>query len=251
MLAGGCAGSNPGVYQSSTQVEADAWQRIEVKTDSFRLVDPSRQRTIPVLTYAPAPGEVHSARLKLALLNHGYGGHNSDYSFLARNLVAHGYFVASLQQDLPGDAPMPTTGEVYKNRYPYWKRGVQSMRYVLQQLPRTHPELDTHHLLLVGHSNGGDMVMLFAKEYPGQAERLISLDNRRVPLPRARRPKVLSLRSSDQVADSGVLPTPTEQARFGIQLVQLPATLHNDMWDGATLAQQQEMNATISRFLEK
>jgi pimeloyl-ACP methyl ester carboxylesterase len=251
ILAGGCAGSSPGAHQSSTQVEADAWQRIEVKTDSFRLVDPSRQRTIPVLTYAPASGAARKARLKLALLNHGYGGHNSDYSFVARNLVAHGYFVASLQQDLPGDVPMPTTGEVYKNRYSYWERGVQSMRYVLRQLPRTYPELDTRHLLLVGHSNGGDMVMLFAKEYPGQVERLISLDNRRVPLPRARRPKVLSLRSSDQVADSGVLPTSTEQARFGTQLVQLPATLHNDMWDGATSTQQQEMNAAISQFLEK
>jgi predicted dienelactone hydrolase len=251
VLAGGCVGSSPGAHQSSTQVGTDAWHRIEVKTDSFRLFDPVRQRVIPVLTYAPASGAARKNRLKLALLNHGYGGHNDAYSFLARNLVAHGYFVASLQQDLPSDVPMPTTGDVYKTRYPYWERGVQSMRYVLQQLPRTHPELDTRHLLLVGHSNGGDMVMLFAKEYPEQAERLISLDNRRVPLPRARRPKVLSLRSSDQVADSGVLPTPAEQAQFGTQLVQLPATLHNDMWDGATPTQQQEMNAAISRFLEE
>jgi predicted dienelactone hydrolase len=232
------------------QVDPNAWRRMEVKTDSFRLFDPQRQRVILVLTYAPASGAPRKARLKLALLNHGYGGHNSEYSFVARNLVAHGYFVASLQQDLPGDAPMPTTGDVYKTRYPYWERGVQNMRYVLQQLPRLHPEVDPRHLLLLGHSNGGDMVMLFAKEYPGQAERLISLDNRRVPLPRARRPRQLSLRSSDQVADPGVLPTPAEQARFGTQLVQLPATLHNDMWDGATPTQQQEMNAAISRFLE-
>jgi predicted dienelactone hydrolase len=251
IMAGGCAGSSLRAHPPRVQAETDTWQRIEVKTDSFRLVDPARQRAIPVLTYAPLPGPVRSGRLKLALLNHGYGGHNSDYSFLARNLVAHGYFVMSLQQDLPGDEPLPTTGDVYKGRYPHWERGVQSMRYVLQQLPRLYPEVDTRHLLLAGHSNGGDMVMLFAKEYPGQAERLISLDNRRVPLPRAQRPRVLSLRSSDQVADPGVLPTPAERARFGIEIVPLPATIHNDMWDGATPTQQQEMNAAISRFLEK
>jgi pimeloyl-ACP methyl ester carboxylesterase len=104
-------------------------------------------------------------------------------------------------------------------------------------------------LLLMGHSNGGDMVMLFAQQYPRLVERVISFDNRRVPLPRARRPRVLSLRSSDQPADAGVLPTPAEQTKFGTTIVALPATLHNDMWDGATTAQQQEMNTLISDFL--
>ncbi|MBD2767708.1 hypothetical protein IC235_07360 [Hymenobacter sp. BT664] len=57
----------------------------------------------------------------------------------------------------------------------------------------------------------------------------------------ARRPQVLSLRSSDQVADNGVLPTPAEQQQFGRTIVKLPNTIHNDMWDGATTAQKQEM----------
>ena len=125
------------------------------------------------------------------------------------------------------------------------------MRYVLQELRCTQPSLDYRHLLLMGHSNGGDMVMLFAQQHPRLVERVITLDNRRMPLPRARRPRVLSLRSSDQPADAGVLPTPAEQAQFGMTIVPLPATLHNDMWDGATAAQQQEMNTLISRFLAK
>jgi hypothetical protein len=41
------------------------------------------------------------------------------------------------------------------------------------------------------------MVMLFAQEYPKLVEKIISLDNHRVPFPRQRRPPVLSLRSRD------------------------------------------------------
>lgn len=219
-----------------------------MRTDILRVVDAARQRAIPLVTYAPISAAPRP-KLKVALLNHGYGGTNDTYSFVAKNLVAHDYYVVSLQQDLPADAPMPTTGTPAVVRRPYWERGVQNMLYVLQELRRTHPEFNYQHLLLMGHSNGGDMVALFAQKYPRLVDRVISFDNRRMPLPRARQPRVLSLRSSDQPADAGVLPTPAEQAKFGMTIVQLPATVHNDMWDGATAAQQQEMNALISKFL--
>jgi len=127
---------------------------------------------------------------------------------------------------------------------------VQNMLFVRQQLQQQYPDLDVRHLLLVGHSNGGDMAMLFAHEHPRLVESIISLDNRRMPLPRTRHPRILSIRSSDQVADEGVLPTDAEQKTFGIKTVKLPATIHNDMWDGATEAQKLEMSKIISNFLE-
>jgi dienelactone hydrolase len=219
-----------------------------MRTDTSRVVDATHHRAIPLVTYAPL-GTVLKSKLKVALLNHGYGGANTAYSFVAKNLVAHGYYVVSLQQDLPTDMPMPTTGIPAVVRRPYWERGVQNILFILQTLRRTHPELDYRHLLLMGHSNGGDMVALFAQEHPRLVDRVLTFDNRRMPLPRTRWPRVLSLRSSDQPADAGVLPTPAEQAKFGVTIVQLPATIHNDMWDGATAAQQQEMNALISKFL--
>lgn len=200
-------------------------------------------------TALPANKAAYSPRLKVALLNHAYHGKNTEYLFLAKNLVAHGYYVVSLQHELPGDAPLPTTGNPADVRRPNWERGVQSMLFVLQELRRTQPTLDYHHLLVMGHSNGGDMAALFTQEHPELIARLLTFDNRRMALPRARRPRVLSLRSSDQPADAGVLPTPAEQAAFGMTIVPLPATLHNDMWDGATLAQQREMNGFISKFL--
>jgi dienelactone hydrolase len=200
-----------------------------------------------VRTYGPASGQV--AGLKVALLNHGYGIANGRYAFLARNLVAHGYFVLSVQQVLPTDAPLPSTGNPTETRRPAWERGVQSLRAVLAALPRAYPGLDRGHILLVGHSFGGDIVMLFAQEYPAEAAQVISLDNCRMPLPRQAQPRVLALRSSDQQPDPGVLPTPAEQAALGMRVVSLPATRHGDMCDNATKAQQQEMNHYINAFL--
>ena len=159
-----------------------AGSKVEYRTAKGEFIDSVHQRLIPVRTYAPANGQV--AGLKVGLLNHGYGVKNDAYSFVARNLVAHGYLVVSIQQVLPGDAPLPTTGNPSEVRRPYWEQGVQSMRAVLRELPRAYPGLDLGHTLLVGHSYGGDMVMLFAQEYPAESQKVISLDNCRMPLPR-------------------------------------------------------------------
>ena len=221
----------------------------EVRAEQWKLFDSTRQRAVPVVLYLPARS--NSKRpLKPAILSHGYGGHNTDYTFLAQTLVAHGYLVASIQHELPADAPMPTTGEVRVVRRPWWERGAQNIEFVRQALRRRYPQAAFSQLLLAGHSNGGDMAMLYVDEHPGRVERVISLDNRRVPLPRARRPQVLSLRSSDQVADESVLPTRAEQQKFGTLIVQMH-TIHNDMWDGATATQKEEMRAAVSRFLDK
>jgi dienelactone hydrolase len=246
LLAGSCSGQL--VPQRAARATTPDWTQLSLRTDTSRVVDATRHRAIPLVTYVAA-GAAPQSKLKVALLNHGYHGKNTEYVFLAKNLVAHGYYVVSLQHELPGDEPLAMTGNPQETRRPNWQQGVQNMLYVLQELRRTHPKLDYRHLLLMGHSNGGDMAALFAQEHPEQVDRLISFDNRRMPLPRARRPHVLSLRSSDQPADAGVLPTPAEQAKFGMTIVQLPATVHNDMWDGATAAQQQEMNSLISTFL--
>jgi len=212
--------------------------------------DSARQRRIPVVLYRPA-AQLRRKPLKPAIINHGYGGHHTDYSFIARFLVARGYLVASIQHELPTDEPLPTTGNPREERRPNWERGVQNIAYVRRELQRRYPGLQLSQLLLVGHSNGGDMAMLFAEQHPRLVRRVVSLDNRRMPLPRSRRPQVLTIRSSDQPADPGVLPSPAEQARYGTRIAKLPHTLHNDMWDGATPAQQQEITELLARFLEK
>ena len=61
--------------------------------------------------------------MRAAILSHGYGGKSTAYSFIARNLVAHGYFVAGIQHELPTDAPILTVGPPQVVRRPNRERG--------------------------------------------------------------------------------------------------------------------------------
>lgn len=219
-----------------------------IKTESLNFFDKNRNRAVPVALYAPV--ETQQKKQKLAIISHGYGMKNTEYSFIAETLVAHGYFVASIQHEIAGDEPMPTTGKPSEVRRPFWERGVQNILFLMGELIKTRRDFDFKNLLLVGHSNGGDMTVLFAEKYPKLVKKIISLDNRRMPLPRAKKPQILSIRSSDQPADEGVLPADEEQKKFGIKIVKLENTIHNDMWDGATDEQKREINRIISDFLE-
>ena len=218
-----------------------------VRMESVSLLDAKRNRPIPVQIYAVEP--VPSGKLKPAIISHGYGGKNTAYGFIARHLARRGFYVASIQHEIPGDEPLPMTGEPYVTRMPSWQRGVQNILFVLEELKRTKPELDYASLLLVGHSQGGDTSMLFARDHPDLVHTVISLDNRRMPFPRTARPRIFSIRSSDQPADAGVIPSTNEQAELGMKVVKLPATIHNDMWDGATEEQKAEIIRYIDAFL--
>jgi hypothetical protein len=82
------------------------------------------------------------------------------------------------------------------------------------------------------------------------ADKIISLDNRRLAFPRTSQPKIYSLRSSDQPADDGVLPSAEDQKKYGIQIIVLKSTKHNDMNDSGTEEQHQEINKYIFGFLK-
>lgn len=218
-----------------------------VTTETLSLVDETRHRSVPVVIYTDASTQVRGPRL--AIISHGYGGKNTDYGFIADYLATHGYYVASIQQEIPGDEPLPKTGNPYENRKPSWERGVRNILFVIGELKKRRPDLDIANLLLAGHSHGADTSMLFAQEHPDLVRNVIALDNRRMPIPRISKPRLFSLRSSDQPADEGVLPSPEEQAKFGIKITKLPATIHNDMSDGATAEQKAEMIRYIEEFL--
>ena len=93
------------------------------------------------------------------------------------------------------------------------------------------------------------MTALFAHKHPALVSKIITLDNRRMALPRTRKPRVYSLRSSDQPADEGVLPTGEEQKKYRMTVIKLPATIHNDMDNDATEPQRKEIIGYIMQFL--
>jgi pimeloyl-ACP methyl ester carboxylesterase len=100
--------------------------------------------------------------------------------------------------------------------------------------------LDLSHVTVMGHSQGGDISMLFAQLHPDLVECVLSLDNRRMPLPRTRKPFVCSIRSSDQPADEGVLPTHREAEDLHMRVLT-SSVPHNNMGDAGTPEQRLEL----------
>lgn len=211
------------------------------------LLDPARSRPVPILLYGMTPD---GRRKPLAIISHGYGGHNGAYSFLANDLVARGYLVASIEHlERPGDPPMVNDGNLAVLRRPVWQVGADSIGFVINEMARKGLTDPSGGALVIGHSNGGDMTMLFATEHPDHVRVVLSFDNRRMRLPRVRKPKVCSLRSSDQFSDAGVLPSPAEQAALDMSIIAVPVK-HNDMWDGATAEQKTVMLNAVGVCLD-
>src|SRR6188768_2688607 len=94
---------------------AQAQLPASVKTQALSLYDQARKRPVPVTTYTEEPSQ---RKRPLAIISHGYGGKSTDYSFIAVYLATHGYFVASIQHEIPGDEPLPATGNPYETRKP-------------------------------------------------------------------------------------------------------------------------------------
>ena len=223
-----------------------------VQTDTLSITDSSRNRPIPIAVYTPISDKAIQNQT-LVILSHGYfanqAGGNLQYSYLTHFLASHGLIVISIQHELPGDSLIPSAGIPQIVRRPFWERGVQNILFVLNAYKKTNPEWDYKHVTLIGHSNGGDMSMLFGQKYPDLADKIISLDNRRMALPRTRHPKIYSLRSSDQPPDEGVLPTVDEQKKYNIKIIQLKNTRHNEMDNSGSDAQKTEINNYIWTFI--
>lgn len=222
-----------------------------VQMDSLELFDQSRNRKIPVAIYHQKT-EKKIINQQVIIFSHGYGenkgGDNKIYSYLTENLASKGYYVISIQHELPTDDLLPMEGDLKITRRPNWERGIKNILYVLNAFKKTAPDLDFKHLTLIGHSNGGDMTALFATEHPKLVYKIITMDNRRMPLPGVHSPKIYTLRSKNYSADKDVLPTEQEQKKYGIT-VQLTSVNHSDMDNDATIEEQKALNNYIENYL--
>src|SRR5258705_309138 len=132
-------------------------------------------------------------KLPVAILNHGNTVKFTEYSFLADAFAMRGVMAISIQHDLPTDAPMATkVGELYVGRLPQIQRGIANIRFAASEMKNVQPNADYDHLTMVGHSMGGDISMYFAKMYPDQMKKLVTLDNLRVPFMTDGKFKILS-----------------------------------------------------------
>ncbi len=191
-------------------------------------------------------------KLPVAILNHGNTVKFTEYSFLANVFAARGYMVISIQHDLPTDAPLVTkVGELYVGRQPQYERGIANIRFAVEEMKQVQPNADYDHLTMVGHSNGGDISMYFAKMYPEQVKKIVTLDNLRVPFMTDGKFKILSFRSKDPVfkADPGVIPDADTCEKAGITVVRT-SFQHNDMRDTGPDEAKASIQGMLDKFLD-
>lgn len=233
-------------------VAASKWA---IRHETLNLFDTTRQRAVSVDVAVRRDYEMKADdgywRLPVALISNGNTVKNTEYSFLENVLAARGYLVASIEQDLPSDPPLVTkVGLPYVGRLDVYKRSEANILFVVGQLKKIQPHADYDHLTMVGHSNGGDVAMYFAKEHPQMVSKIITLDNLRVPFVLNHKMKILSFRSSDPnfKTDPGVLPTPEEAKAEGIDIVKTPFQ-HTWLSDRGPDEAKEKIEATLDKFL--
>ncbi|ASQ45906.1 Alpha/beta hydrolase family protein [Legionella clemsonensis] len=219
------------------------------------MVDKTRNRSIPIQTYVDKKikdkaisDEIH---MPVVIINHGYGVRNTEYSSIANYLASQGYFVISIQHDLNTDSPLSRTGNLYQRRKPLWDRGVLNLLFIEKVLATQYPFLNFTKVILVGHSNGGDISMLFAKQYPHLVQSVISLDSLRMPFPRDSKFPILSIRANDTNADPGVLPDRRDYRKLKMTIVRFNEAKHIELCDRGNKSIQNKINFVISNFLNK
>ncbi|OKO74967.1 alpha/beta hydrolase [Bradyrhizobium sp. NAS96.2] len=191
--------------------------------------------------------------LPVAILSHGNTVKNTEYSFLTNVFASRGYLVVSIQHDLDTDAPMVTkVGEEYVGRRMQYNRGVFNIMYAIDELKKLYPNANYRALTLIGHSNGGDISMFFAKQHPDLVKKVVTLDNLRVPFITDSKIKILSFRSRDPVfkADPGVVPDEETCARLGIKVVRTEFQ-HNDLSDRGPESAKSSIQAGVEQFLDE
>jgi hypothetical protein len=190
--------------------------------------------------------------LPVAILNHGNTVKFTEYSFLANVFAARGYLAVSIQHDLSSDPPMVTkVGELYVGRLPQYQRGIANIRFAVDEVKKLEPNADYDRLTMVGHSNGGDISMYFAKMYPDNIKKVVTLDNLRVPFMTDGKFKILSFRSKDPVfkTDPGVIPDNDICEKTGITVVQT-GYQHTDMSDRGPDNVKSTIEGMLHKFLD-
>ncbi|WP_281558301.1 alpha/beta hydrolase [Thalassomonas sp. RHCl1] len=228
------------------------------RAENIVLVDKSRNRQVPTELYYPKNKQLctRASTCPVVLLSAGYGVAHGEYTFLAETFTQSGYLVVAIGHELPGDPALSVSGNLFETRSENWQRGAVTLAFIQQTLKQKLPGYNFDALTLAGHSNGGDISAWLANGWLNEKHKayinsIITLDHRRVALPKTKDISVLSVRASDFAADKGVLPTPGEQKLFGSCVVRIADARHNDMSDAGPDWLKQKIQYIVSQYLNK
>ncbi|MEP7703315.1 alpha/beta hydrolase [Paraglaciecola sp. 25GB23A] len=218
-----------------------------------QILDKSRDRLIPFEVSYPLDKVSCTPEIKcpVAFLSAGYGVSHTKYSFLVNQLIKLGYMVVAIGHELPSDPHISVKGNLFETRTENWVRGARTLDFLKNELQTRYQEYEFEALLLIGHSNGGDISSWLGNEAKPYVKSIITLDHRRVPLPRTKYIDVLSIRGSDFPADTGVLPSQKESIIFGSCIIKIPESRHNDMSDYGPNWLKDRIATLVKNYLSK
>ena len=242
-----------GVLMTVAYFTASKWA---IRHETVTFNDPARDNRpvavdIAVRRDKEMQADAGMIKLPVTILSHANTVKFTEYSFLANVFAFRGYLVVSIQHDLPTDAPMVTkVGELYVGRLPQIQRGIANIRFAVEKMKTVEPNADYDRLTMVGHSMGGDISMYFAKMYPDQIKKVVTLDNLRVPFMTDGKFKILSFRSKDPQfkTDPGVIPSEEVCEKAGITVVRT-GFQHNDMRDTGPDEAKESIQGMLDQFI--
>ncbi|WP_322517434.1 alpha/beta fold hydrolase [Rhodopseudomonas palustris] len=227
-----------------------------IRHETLTFFDAARNRPVAVDIAVRRDKELQAdaglLELPVAVLNHGNTVRFTEYSFLANLFAARGYMAVSIQHDLDSDAPLMTkVGEPYVGRLPVYQRGIANIEFAVKKLAELQPNADYDHLTMVGHSNGGDISMYYAKLHPDRIKKVVTLDNLRVPFMIDGKFRILSFRSKDPVfkPDPGVVPDQEICDKAGITVVNT-GFQHVEMSDRGPESVKASITSALDQFLD-
>lgn len=184
----------------------------------FIFTDTTHKRTIPVCVYLP---DDISAPLPIVIFNPGYqcqqdlAAPNAQmgykkYNYLATFFTERHYAFISIQHDMLGDndslETIDPTAPQHEAREHIYKRGVDNIFCVINELQQKFSYLTWQKFIIAGHSNGGDIAKYFANLYSDRITCVIAMDARRCRIEPNSNLRLLMFEANDTSTDPGVIP---------------------------------------------
>jgi len=215
------------------------------------IYDASRDRHIPISVDFPSEriNCSTSKKCNVAFISAGNRVPYLKYQFITQLLNSMNYLTVAVDHELPSDPPLSRKGDLYKTRIENWQRGATTLNFLQHELPSRFPEYDFHNLTLVGHSNGGDISAWLANEGKSYVNKVITLDNRRVTLPKTTQIQVLSIRATEYPTVESVLLTKKEQNKYHSCVIEIENSKHMDLSDYGVTLVKKKVESLVKGFL--
>jgi len=219
--------------------------------EHLNIYDELRNRHIPISIAYPDNAKVcqPNSPCEVIFISAGYRVPYEKYNFLTSLLTHLNYLVVSIDHELPSDPPLSRTGDLYETRIENWQRGSKTLAFVHDKLSKRFINYDFKQLTLIGHSNGGDISTWLTNKNSSYIKQLITLDHKRVTLPKNKKVKVLSITSPEYPIKKGVLLTNSERKDYGVCVIDIPNSKHMDLTDYGTPIVKEKVIQIVKKFL--